>query len=189
MAVIEIDAYALGTVPEEVARSVARAREWSAAAVAVAPGDVALASRLVRGTGLAVVAVAGYPGAAYKPAVRAIECSSAVKDGAACVDVCCRRSLLLAGDVTGMRDELTECARAARAASPSVVLRAMVPDGVEPSPAALDALAMAAAHSGFDALVTWRTDLIPRERSGLTLKLAMQSAAVEGFARVGIRAE
>lgn len=186
MAVIEVDAYALGTGPEEVARAVARAREWSAAAVAVAPGDVALVSRLVRGTGLAVVAVAGYPGAAYKPAVRAIECSSAVKDGAACVDVCCRRSLLVAGDLAGMREEFTECARAARAAGPDTVLRAMVPDGVEPTAAALDALALAAAHSGFDAVVTWRAGLVPADAAGLTLKLARQASAVEGFARVGI---
>jgi hypothetical protein len=188
MAVIELDVYGLGTGSEDVERAVVRAREMAAVAIAVAPGDVALAARLTRGTGLGVVAVAGYPGSAYKPAVRAIECSSAVKDGAACVDVCGRRSLLLAGDLAGMRDELTECARAARAASPDTVLRGIIPEGVEPGPAALNALALAAAHSGFDALVIWHPRLVPTDAAGLTLKLAMQGSVVEGFARVGLRA-
>lgn len=101
------------------------------------------------------VVLAGWPLGQGKRMVRAIECSSAVKDGAWGV-VTCPAARLLSGGAEGLRDELTELARAARAASPSVWLAVGVSrwaaggswDGLD-----WDAIHRAATQSGMDGVV------------------------------------
>lgn len=111
------------------------------------------------------VAVAGWPAGQGKRMVRAIECSSAVKDGAWGVVVCPEVRLLLAaageGGVPALREELTELAKAGRAASPDVWLAVGVSRwavsawGGASAWSGLDwaAVERAARESGMDALV------------------------------------
>lgn len=91
---------------------------------AVWPGEVAdvVRSGVGRERGEGVVALAGWPLGQGKRMVRAIECSSAVKDGAWGVVVVPEAGLVVRAGVEALRDELTELARAARAASPEVWL-------------------------------------------------------------------
>ena len=102
------------------------------------------------------VALAGWPLGQGKRMVRAIECSSAVKDGAWGVVMCPSADLLKPGDGgLALREELTELARAARAASPAVWLAVGVSRrAVGEAWDALDwtAIDRAAAQSGMDAV-------------------------------------
>lgn len=117
--------------------------------------------------GVGVVAVGGWPWGQGKVVVRAIEVSSAVKDGARGVVVCVGAGRLVGvgrgeeGAVGEIRDELTEMARAGRAASPEVWLGVMLHGElmvkVEAGGAGRvgEGVGRAAVESGFDAVVGW----------------------------------
>jgi deoxyribose-phosphate aldolase len=96
------------------------------AAVCVAPAWVAKVSATLRGTGVACCTVASFPHGTSKPTIKAIEASSAVKDGAAEVDVVAFLPFLLNLDFDATKAELIEIARAARAARPDVVIKVIV---------------------------------------------------------------
>lgn len=97
--------------------------------------------------------MAGYALGISKPTVKAIEASSAVKDGAEVVYVTPNWGWVLEGLWGAMRDELTEVARAARAANPESRLildlsgRVMEAQEVRVS-------AGTAMESGFDGVLT-----------------------------------
>lgn len=86
-------------------------------------GDVAKA---LSGTGVKTCAVVGFPLGAAKPAIKAIEATSAAKDGADEIDVVAHLPALMAGDVTAAKQEMLEVVRAARAANPHVVIKLII---------------------------------------------------------------
>jgi deoxyribose-phosphate aldolase len=84
-----------------------------------------VASRLM-GTGIKACSVVGFPHGNQKPVVKAIEATSAIKDGADEIDIVANLAHLLRDDLDAARDELLEIVRAARAARRDVVIKVIV---------------------------------------------------------------
>lgn len=110
----------------DIERLCREAAEHRFASVCVPPVHVRLAASLLRGSGVLVCSVAGFPHGTSKATLKAIEASSAVKDGADEVDVVAHLPALLARDVGAAKAELLEIARAARAARRDVTLKVIV---------------------------------------------------------------
>lgn len=137
----------------ELWRAIAAAKARGVAGVVLSPWAVKRVTTGEASAGLLVVAHPS-PDATGKPAVKAIEASSCVKDGAHIVLVSPRRGLVRVAGESGpeaLRDELTEIIRGLRAATPG--LPAWVEARWAGSSGELSALATAALHSGADALV------------------------------------
>jgi deoxyribose-phosphate aldolase len=81
---------------------------------------------MVSGSGVRVCTVVGFPHGTSKPTIKAIEATSAAKDGADEIDVVCHLPHLLRGDVDAARAELMEVVRAARAVRRQTVIKAIV---------------------------------------------------------------
>lgn len=103
---------------------VAAALERGIAGVGVFPVFVAPVAKLAAGR-VAVVAKVGGAGLA-KPTLKAIEATSAIKDGAAEVQVEPLLAPLLAGDVDAAKQELLEIVRACRATGRDVMIHAVL---------------------------------------------------------------
>jgi deoxyribose-phosphate aldolase len=113
-------------VESEVDRVIGEAIEFKFASVCVAPVWVRRVAGRLKGTGVLACTVAAFPHGTSKPTVKAIEASSCVKDGADEVDVVAHLPYLARQDVDASRAELTEIARACRAARPDVVIKVIV---------------------------------------------------------------
>jgi len=124
----------------EIHRLIAEAIEHHFAAVCIAPAFVAKAAVELRGSGVALCTVISFPHGTSKPTIKAIEGSSAVKDGAEELDVVAHLPNLINNNFDAARLELIEIVRAARAARretlikviiESAALLALGPDGGE----------------------------------------------------------
>src|SRR5882762_8232608 len=104
------------TAPE-VHRVVAEAMQYGFAAVCVAPIWIARVATMLRGSGVRTCAVVSFPHGASKPTIKAIEATSAIKDGADEIDVVAHLPHLAKADLDASRAELLEIVRAARAAA------------------------------------------------------------------------
>lgn len=105
---------------------VAEALAHQFASVCVAPVWVPSVAKRLKGTGVLTCTVVGFPHGTAKSTIKAIEATSAVKDGAAEVDVVAHLPYLLAFDVDAARAELSEVVRAVRAARRDVVVKVIV---------------------------------------------------------------
>lgn len=107
-----------------------------------------------------LASTAGFPAGTSKATIKAIEASSAVKDGAHQVYVTPYLPMVLAKDLTGLRNELTEIARACRAANPEarLILELTSPLVL---PEMLSSACEAATHSGFDGVLL---SVLPADR-------------------------
>lgn len=94
------------------------------AGVGVFPAFAAVAARAAAGK-VSVVASVGGLGLA-KPTIKAIEATSAIKDGASEVQIAPLRAPLLAGDWEAARHELLEVVRACRATGRDVLIHALI---------------------------------------------------------------
>ncbi len=110
----------------EVHRAGAEALEWGFAAVCVAPVWAARMATMLKGSGVRVCTVVSFPHGTAKATVKAIEASSAVKDGADEVDVVAHLPHLVNADFDSARAELLEIARASRAARRDVVIKVIL---------------------------------------------------------------
>jgi len=112
----------------DVRQVVAEAVEYRFASVCVHPVWVSGVAKLLSGTasGVLVCTVVGFPHGANKPTLKAIEATSAIKDGAAEVDVVAQLPNLIACDLASAKAELIEIVRAARAARRDVVIKVIV---------------------------------------------------------------
>jgi deoxyribose-phosphate aldolase len=128
--------------------------------VCLAPVWIAAARRRLGDSGVRLCAVAGFPHGANKPTIKAIECTSAIKDGADEVDVVAHLPHVLAGDAAGLRTELLEIVRAARATRRDAVVKVIVESALlEHLPeaafdAAIDAACRGIRESGCDFIKT-----------------------------------
>lgn len=111
---------------EEVAQIVAEAIKYRFASVCVAPVWVAAVARQLSGTGILACGVVAFPHGTSKSTLKAIEASSCVKDGAAEIDVVAHLPALARQDLPALKAELTEVARACRAARQDVVIKVIV---------------------------------------------------------------
>lgn len=116
--------------PESTAAEVEKvAREgvqYKFASICIAPAWVKTVAGILKGSGVKTCTVAGFPHGTSKPMVKAIEATSAIKDGADEVDVVAHLPFLVAGDFESARNELLEFARAARATRKDVTLKVIV---------------------------------------------------------------
>ncbi len=109
-----------GQADVEAGCAVARAR--GVRAVVVKPVHVALARRLLEGSGIRVVSVIGFPHGNSTPKVKALEVSAAVRDGADEVDVVVNIGALCEGRWEVTQEELQEVVAAADGRPVKVIL-------------------------------------------------------------------
>ena len=113
------------TAPE-IHRLIAEAIEHRFAAVCIAPAFVAKAAIELRGSGVALCTVVSFPHGASKPTIKAIEATSAVKDGAEELDVVAHLPNLINNNFDAARLELIEIVRASRAARRETVIKVII---------------------------------------------------------------
>jgi deoxyribose-phosphate aldolase len=114
------------SLPSDVQKVAAEATEYGFAAACVAPVWVGRVAALLRGSGVRVCTVVGFPHGTSKSTLKAIEATSSMKDGADEIDVVAHLPNLVRGDVDAARAELIEIVRAARATRREVVIKAIV---------------------------------------------------------------
>lgn len=158
------------------------------AAVCVNGRFVARAASALRGTGVAVCAVVGFPLGAMKPMARNIEATSACKDGATEIDFVAHLPHLLKEDIAALRTEMRELVRTVRSVNPEVVVKAILETAVllrEVDPATarrrIEAGCVAARESGCDFVKT-STGFHPA--GGATLEAVRLLKACAGPMRV-----
>ncbi len=115
----------------EIHRLLAEATEYRFASVCVNPiftADVATALRGDTGHGEPVrtCAVIGFPLGANKSTLKAIEATSAAKDGADEIDVVAHLPYLLKKDFAAAKAELMEIMRAARSTKPALIVKVIL---------------------------------------------------------------
>lgn len=113
------------TAPE-VHQIVTEALKYNFASVCVAPAWVAKVAEQLKGSPVATCTVVGFPHGTSKPTIKAIEATSAVKDGATEVDVVAFLPFLLNHDVGAAKAELIEVVRACRAVRKDVIVKVIV---------------------------------------------------------------
>lgn len=94
--------------------------------VCVAPVYVSHVRDRLKGTGVLLCTVCGFPHGTSKPIHKAIEATGLVKDGADEVDVVAHLPHLVNGNLDAARAELIELVRAVRAARRDVVVKVIV---------------------------------------------------------------
>jgi deoxyribose-phosphate aldolase len=96
--------------PDDVRRLCAEAREFGFASVCVNPVYVPLAASLLAGSGVKVCAVAGFPLGASLTRTKLFEAESAIRLGAAEIDMVIHVGALRAGDDAGVENEIRQLA-------------------------------------------------------------------------------
>jgi len=114
----------------EVHKVVADAMEAGCAGVCVAPVWVGRVVRMAPGAGVRVGSTVGFPHGADQEALRAIEPTSSIKDGAAAIDVVAHLPFLVGLDLDAARGELIEIVRAARSTRRDVFIGVIVETGL-----------------------------------------------------------
>ena len=110
----------------QVHRIVSEALEHGFASVCVNGCFIADVATALRGSPVKACAVAGFPLGAMKIAIKAIEASSLVKDGADEIDFVAHLPTLMKLDFAGAKAEFLEIVKAARAANPEVIIKVIV---------------------------------------------------------------
>jgi deoxyribose-phosphate aldolase len=114
----------------EVHKVVTEAMRYQFASVCVAPAWVAKVAAMLKGSGVPCCTVIGFPHGTAKPTVKAIESTSAIKEGAQEIDVVAFLPFLLNLDVDSAKAELMDIVRAARATRPDTVVKVIVESAV-----------------------------------------------------------
>ena len=103
-------------------RHCAEARTHQLFGVCVSPLWVARAFELLRETPVCIVTVVGFPHGANTSATKAFECATAIRQGAAEVDMVLSLGALKAGDRFGVRDDIAAVVKAADGRPVKVIL-------------------------------------------------------------------
>lgn len=121
--------------------------------VVVAPVHVRFVAPRMAAVKIQTFAAVGFPLGLNKPTLKAIEATSAVKDGADGIDLVPHLPPLMAGKIESVKQEVMEVVRGARAARPSTIVRLWFDRPIDDEPL-LDALIRGARESGCDCIVT-----------------------------------
>ena len=182
----------------EVHKLAADAMRIGVACVFAPPVWTARLATMLRGSGVQLGSLVGYPHGTSKPTIKAIEATSTIKDGADRLEIVPHHVLLLAGEADGTRAELIEIARAARATRRDVHLAACVDVAMllhRRGERAIEAACRATRESGFDGIViatkSATTELVAAVRKyaePLTIKVATveDPAAAESLFAAGV---
>ncbi|MEX0653108.1 MAG: deoxyribose-phosphate aldolase [Phycisphaeraceae bacterium] len=116
--------------PEATAADIDRlcdeALEYGFASVCVNGCYAAHVARRLAGSGVRPCVVAGFPLGAMKPMIKAIEATSACKDGALEIDFVAHLPHLLAEDAAAAEAAYLELTRAVRSVNPEVVVKVII---------------------------------------------------------------
>lgn len=107
---------------EDIRRLCEEARTYRFAAVCVNSSRVALARRLLEGSGVMVCAVVGFPLGAMAPAAKAYEAREAVRQGADEIDMVINQGALKSRDYALVLEDIRRVVEAARPARVKVIL-------------------------------------------------------------------
>ncbi len=114
---------------DQIEQVVAEAREHKFASVCVNGIYAKRVADLLKGSGIATCAVAGFPLGAMKPTVKAIEATSVAKDGADEVDFVAHLPYLLREDLEQSRAEFRELVSAVRAVRSDIIVKVILETG------------------------------------------------------------
>jgi len=107
---------------EEIGKLCEEARKYRFASVCVNPGYVAMASRLLRGSGVMVCTVIGFPLGSTTPTVKAIEARDAIANGADEIDMVINIGALKSGNDQLVLDDIKAVRDATRGKCLKVIL-------------------------------------------------------------------
>lgn len=99
--------------PDQITALCEEAKQYHFASVCINPSYVALAAGLLRGSGVKVCTVIGFPLGATSTAAKLCEASAALEDGATELDVVINIGRLKSGDTAYVKDEIEQLARLA----------------------------------------------------------------------------
>ncbi|MDR0902059.1 MAG: deoxyribose-phosphate aldolase [Opitutaceae bacterium] len=103
----------LDATEADIEKLCAEAAEFRFACVMIYPASVPLASRALKGTGMKIGTVIGFPSGRFSTEAKAAEINAALKAGAHEVDIVMNYPALLAGHVAEVAGEVAELARLA----------------------------------------------------------------------------
>ena len=106
----------------DVEKLCAEARTYRFASVCVNTGFVPLAKRLLRGSGVMVCAVVGFPLGAMAPNAKAFEAREAVRAGAEEIDMVINQGALKSRDYAVVHEDIQKVVEASRPAKVKVIL-------------------------------------------------------------------
>ena len=106
----------------DVEKLCAEARQYRFASVCVNTSFVPLAKRLLRGSGVMVCAVVGFPLGAMAPNAKAFEAREAVRAGAEEIDMVINQGALKSRDFAAVHEDIQKVVEASRPAKVKVIL-------------------------------------------------------------------
>ncbi len=107
---------------EEIGKLCEEARKFKFASVCVNPAYVAMASRLLRGSGVMVCTVIGFPLGSTTPTIKAIEARDAIANGADEIDMVINIGALKSGNDALVLDDIRAVREATRGKCLKVIL-------------------------------------------------------------------
>lgn len=107
---------------EEIGKLCEEARKYKFASVCVNPGYVAMSSRLLRGSGVMVCTVIGFPLGSTTPTVKAIEARDAIANGADEIDMVINIGALKSGNDALVLDDIRAVREATRGKCLKVII-------------------------------------------------------------------
>ena len=110
----------------DVDKVIDEALAYRFASVCISPPFVSHTAKRLKGSGVKTCTVIGFPNGTHTPAVKAIEATTTIKQGADEIDVVAHLPLLLNLDLDAARSELIEVVKAARATRSDVVIKVIV---------------------------------------------------------------
>jgi deoxyribose-phosphate aldolase len=113
----------------DIDKVIGEARDYGFYSVCISPAYVVHAAKALRGSGVLVCTVCGFPHGTSKAIHKAIEATGLIKDGADEVDVVAFLPHLADGNLDAARADLIEVVRAARAVRRDVVVKVIIESG------------------------------------------------------------
>jgi deoxyribose-phosphate aldolase len=163
----------------DVHKAAADAMRLAVACVFAAPVWTSRLASMLRGSGAQLGSLVAFPYGHSKPTIKAIEATSAIKDGADRIEIVPHLANLLSLEVQGARLELIEIARSARAARRDVNLSAVIDVPMlwsRRGERAVELACRAVREGGFDGIVIPSADahamgLVKTHAQSLTIKV------------------
>lgn len=135
---------------ERVLALCAEARELQVGAVCVSPNQVSVAASALRGSGVGVASVVGFPSGAHRAEFKAAEAAAAVADGAGELDMVVPLGAVVAGEW----DLVAAHVAAVRAAAAAPVVLKVIVESAALDDAQLDRVCATAVGEGADYVKT-----------------------------------
>lgn len=114
------------TVEADIVKLCQEAREYQFAAVCVTPRWISLAADLLKGSGVLVAGVAGFPLGAVSPRIKALDAEEVIMAGADEVDMVADLAAILEGDPKALRKDIEAVLKVCRMMKPAVTLKVII---------------------------------------------------------------